>query len=128
MTGIELIAAERERQVSQEGWTLEHDDGHDGGELIVEAGRWALEGTTHAIPGDGLCGTAEKRRSKSRLRRLAIAGALIAAEIDRLQRAKYAAPTQTATDHCTPGHLVADVLGGNDAAATAGEGTDAEQP
>lgn len=36
-TGIELIEAERERQISQEGWTPEHDDAHVRGELATAA-------------------------------------------------------------------------------------------
>ena len=31
MTGVELIAAERQRQIEVEGWTPEHDDAHVGG-------------------------------------------------------------------------------------------------
>lgn len=37
MTGIEMIDAERERQISQEGWTAEHDDAHVRGELATAA-------------------------------------------------------------------------------------------
>jgi hypothetical protein len=45
MSGIELIAAERERQVSVEGWTPEHDDKHDSGSLVAAAVTYALEAT-----------------------------------------------------------------------------------
>jgi hypothetical protein len=38
-TGMELIADERKRQIDQEGWTAEHDDGHDGRELARAANR-----------------------------------------------------------------------------------------
>lgn len=41
MTGIELIAAERARQINIEGWTSEHDDEHESGELIQAAIRYA---------------------------------------------------------------------------------------
>lgn len=34
MTGIELIAKERQRQIEQEGWTAEHDSQHTAGELL----------------------------------------------------------------------------------------------
>ena len=40
-TPIELIAEERERQQEKEGWTLEHDDEHDGGELAMAAALYA---------------------------------------------------------------------------------------
>jgi len=37
MTGIELIAAERERQILVEGWTAEHDDQHEKEDMAVAA-------------------------------------------------------------------------------------------
>lgn len=114
MTGIELIAAERVRQVTSEGWTPEHDDEHDDESLALAAICYAAP-----IPifqcdkreGDEGCyvfvdpwpdswGTEwdkrpfynynGKRREPTpndRIRMLVKAGALIAAEIDRLQRA-----------------------------------------
>lgn len=36
-TGIERIAAERQRQIDVEGWTPEHDDEHDDGSLAMAA-------------------------------------------------------------------------------------------
>lgn len=39
---ISLLIAERERQISAEGWTPEHDDAHDGGELAAAAAMYAL--------------------------------------------------------------------------------------
>ncbi len=84
--GTDRICEERYRQVNEKGWSPEHDDAHSGGELLEEAIRWAAEGTRWSTPLDGLCGTAAKRKSKPRLRQLEIAGALIAAEIDRLSR------------------------------------------
>ena len=91
-TGIELIAVERERQVSEEGWTSSHDGNHEYGQLAEAAACYA---------------TSENRRAKyrgqlspdlwpfdhkwwkptpdDRVRELVKAGALIAAEIDRLQ-------------------------------------------
>lgn len=36
-SGIDLIAAERKRQVEVEKWTAEHDDGHKNGELSMAA-------------------------------------------------------------------------------------------
>ena len=43
-TGIELISAERERQITQEGWTPEHDDRHDIGELCSAANAYLFAG------------------------------------------------------------------------------------
>jgi len=89
--GAALIAAERRRQVEAEGWTPEHDDQHDQGELAQAAAAYAL----HA--GAGLSKRvyeAERlwpftdgwKPSANEVRELVKAGALIAAEIDRLQR------------------------------------------
>jgi len=86
-TGIELITEERQRQITEEGWTAEHDHQHNDSEL-------AGAGAYYAIP--------ENRRKyypnlwmfreewfkptpKDRVRELTKAGALIAAEIDRIQ-------------------------------------------
>ena len=71
-----MIAAERERQLGK--WDAEHDDGHDDGELIGVAAR--------LIAGErDEWGLAEKHKHDY-VRRHVIAGALIAAEIDRWQR------------------------------------------
>ena len=98
-TGVELIAAERERQVSQEHWTAEHDDEHEYGEL-------AIAGACYALPrdmrqkeiwnstlvrmlwpfDDEWWKPREGRGTSGRIRELVKAGALIAAEIDRIQR------------------------------------------
>ena len=95
MAGVELIAAERQRQIAVEGWTSEHDDQHDSGELTAAAECYA------ARAADQLSGISkfsaevpmqwpwEKswwKPSDDPERNLAKAGALIAAEIDRLNR------------------------------------------
>jgi hypothetical protein len=72
-TGVELIAQERERQVTEEGWSAEHDDGHVRAELA-----WAA--VCYAAPAN--------IPNAERIRMLVKAGALIAAEIDRLLRLK----------------------------------------
>lgn len=88
MNGAEMIAAERKRQIEKEGWTAEHDVQHDDESLV-----WAA--VYYALP-DG-CGTSEeaafpaswdrswaKKAKDTRVRQLVKAGALIAAEIDRI--------------------------------------------
>lgn len=90
MNGVELIAAERTRQVGVEGWSPEHDDEHGDGELAVAA-------ACYAVPRGSVAASAaraqhwpfepEAWKPGDRIRELAKAGALIAAEIDRLQRA-----------------------------------------
>jgi hypothetical protein len=119
MTGIELIATERMRQVKQEGWTPEHDDEHDDGSLALAAVCYATPvrlyeqheyaagpafrdpwpdswddgwdkryryGERRTNPGN-MPPDPDTYTDKERLDLLVKAGALIAAEIDRLQRA-----------------------------------------
>jgi hypothetical protein len=119
-TGVELIAAERERQVSSKGYKASHDDGHDLGELAMAAAvyatpggareySWLIEARTTdgavAVEHDEFVrpataafewtsstprlwpfGDGWKPSPDNRIRELAKAGALIAAEIDRLER------------------------------------------
>jgi hypothetical protein len=93
MNGIERIAAERQRQIEVEGWTPEHDDQHINEELASAAAYYALPSaerkdleSTVAVdlwPWDSRwC----KLTPDDRIRELEKAGALIAAEIDRLRR------------------------------------------
>lgn len=94
-TGIELITEERQRQIEKEGWTPEHDDGHDGGELSMAAVAFAAH-PTKVYTKEDFAERFDFRRvlpfgerghfKKDELRNLVIAGALIAAEIDRIQR------------------------------------------
>jgi len=89
MTGAELIVAERQRQIDEEGCTAEGDARYTDGELI----RAALCYADSANPFVKYVGPRtwpwdpswDKRVKHSRKRKLVIAGALIAAEIDRLQ-------------------------------------------
>ena len=96
MTGIELMTKERNRQVEVEGWTPEHDDKHDKQELVLSAIAYAshnlnvntllrtrIHGTT-CWPWDWKWW----KPSPDPVRNLVKAGALIAAEIDRLKRLK----------------------------------------
>lgn len=84
MTGAELIAQERQRQVEQEGWTPEHDARHVNGELAEAAAAYAT-GTLSLWPW-GLSWW----KPKDRISNLVRAGALIAAEIDRIQAMEQA--------------------------------------
>lgn len=106
-TGIELIAEERQRQIDVEGWTPEHDDEHTDESLAMAAALYATPTILYKVnvhengvdfidpwpwvnddPGSRTDGAHcwDGRESKPRLRQLTIAGALIAAEIDRIQR------------------------------------------
>lgn len=96
--GIALIAADRRRQIEQEGWTADEDDEYRKDELAYAAACYAVPPDAairqsdrpapamwpwHASwwkPGDGSI--------DGRIRELTKAGALIAAELDRLLRIK----------------------------------------
>ena len=100
MTGVELIAAERKRQVEKEGWTQEHDASHTDMTLAVAGAAYALD-----IAGfySGECDSWRqiycanaakvwpfdlewfKSTHDDPVRQLVKAGALIAAEIDRIK-------------------------------------------
>jgi hypothetical protein len=123
--GAGLITLERERQISREGYTPEHDDWHTGGELAAAAVCYAMTASMRASntdypPGNPSSGrrplglalwpllwrfkprlrtdlksdTGEAEQLPLRIVDLVRAGALIAAEIDRLQRREeyYADP------------------------------------
>jgi len=94
-TAIEMIADERKRQIEVEGFTIEQDD------VYYDSGDLALAGACYAL---GTCaGSFEDKNSSlykhwpfgevwwkptpnNRIRELIKAGALIVAEIERLQR------------------------------------------
>lgn len=104
-TGAELIAAERQRQIDVEGWTAEHDAKHDDQSLIdaahcylnaplfsylVRSARPIGHGPTKGEPWTPDRWPWQPRywkpRPDDRIRELVKAGALVAAEIDRLSR------------------------------------------
>lgn len=91
--GVDLIAAERQRQIDAEGWTPEHDDEHGCGELAAAAACYATEAwmpltESHRNPPPGWPWEPEWwKPTGDAIGDLVKAGALIAAEIDRLKRA-----------------------------------------
>jgi hypothetical protein len=87
-TGAELIAEERERQVKEEGWKAAHDDTHENEELVLAALAYATCRLDLFLRGAAYWPWAREhwRPSWDQVRNLTKAGALIAAEIDRLQR------------------------------------------
>jgi hypothetical protein len=97
-TAIQLIADERKRQV-EKGFNAEHDDSHVDSSILdcavmianecipgvtpiqlveIGSGDWQIERTVHV----------REKYGNSKIARLTIAAAMIAAEIDRLIRAK----------------------------------------
>ena len=89
-TGVELIAEERKRQIEVEKWDEEHDDKHSKGEIANAARCYAIPGVkswwTTGL--DWPWNVSWWKPSDDPIRNLTKAGALIAAEIDRLQRQK----------------------------------------
>jgi hypothetical protein len=91
-TGTELIAAERRRQIEVEGWTPEHDAQRRDEDLARAAVCYArppidrplMAGLLRLPPDWPWAITEWKPTPDDRIRELAKAGALIAAEIDRL--------------------------------------------
>jgi hypothetical protein len=96
--GVGMIAAERQRQVDVEGWTPEHDDEHEEGELCGAGASYAdfahrqLAAAPLKLPLDRPPSQTWRwsgewwKPSEDVVRNLVKAGALIAAEIDRLRR------------------------------------------
>ncbi len=87
--GASLIVAERERQIGQEDWNANHDDAHVHAELVDAAVSYALAYTAQSPPGNGRWRWPWEQKwwkPSDRKRNLVKAGALIAAEIDRLER------------------------------------------
>jgi hypothetical protein len=94
---VALIAAERKRQIEAEGWTPDHDAAHCDGSLAIAAAVYAIPDNRliRKTRDDGSAGVPTmwpwdaawwKPSPHDRVRELVKAGALIAAEIDRLQR------------------------------------------
>ncbi len=110
-SGVELIADERARQVAVEGWTPDHDATHNSDDLAMAAACYALPASKREMrhwnhnlaarvpvfwPWHPECW---KSTGEDRVRDLVKAGALLAAEIDRIQQQDAA---QAARSEATP--------------------------
>lgn len=100
------VLAERRRQVIEEGWTIEHDDAHGQGQMAGAAACYALY-RSHVPPeelmGEGILDMSWPWdgawwKPTSRRRDLVKAGALILAEIERLDRAALSPTTKGGAD------------------------------
>ncbi len=106
------IIEERQRQMDVEGWTPEHDDEHSDGALADAGACYAMSERAVALVDDlflsatnqqriseypfGWPFDAEWGKPKDRRRNLIRAGALIVAEIERLDRKTEALPGRSA--------------------------------
>jgi len=89
------VLAERQRQISAEGWTPEHDDEHHGGQLAQAAACYALHTEPVGNIGDYLRfwpWASHWWKPANRRLNLVKACALILAEIERLDRANGITP------------------------------------
>jgi len=95
VSGIELIAYERLRQVEAEGYSTKHDDAHVDGALLSAAMcyagiEWLIAGgapvTRSETPMNWPWSADAWKPTNDPVRNLVKAGALLAAEIDRLLR------------------------------------------
>ena len=101
--GAALIAAERRRQIESEGYTPDHDEGHDDCELAMAAIAYAADASFVSVFRMGGDHDGHEFRFTDpwpegwrrrptfgsvagRVKALTKAGALICAEIDRIQR------------------------------------------
>lgn len=96
------VLAERQRQIEVEGWTPEHDDEHVNDEIAAMAAfyamppgarEWSAEDTGYGDTfGEAIIPEGWAAKEGDRRRELIKAGALILAEIERLDRAKESQP------------------------------------
>lgn len=89
MTAIDLIKNERDRQINSEGYSYEHDDVHTENELSYAAMAYAEPNGLglEFWPWDKEYFKKDKTaKIDGRIKELVKAGALIVAEIERLQR------------------------------------------
>lgn len=95
MSGVDLIRKERQRQRSRSRWgesySLSHDDQHNKGELAKAAAVYAMPPEYRARNESAWRALWPwhwhfKPKPEDRVRELVVAGALCAAEIDRLER------------------------------------------
>lgn len=98
--GIELIADERKRQMDVEGYSADHDDKQTKGQIASAAACYAMLESDRNLQANGWGSFLNviwprnwerkfwKPTPDNRIKELTKSGALIAAEIDRLQRKK----------------------------------------
>lgn len=83
MTGAELISIERAEQIEKHGWDVKNDANYSENELI-KAALFAINPIQFEWPFYWQEKFRNKILDKTTIERLTVAGALIAAEIDRI--------------------------------------------
>ena len=132
--GTELIRQERERQIKIEGWTPEHDDQHTGGEMINAAACYLSVAITAEVRPDATryyCAPPRYgvafwswadewwKPSDDPRTNLVKAGALIAAELDRIARAALGKEGDShGAPYKGPGYAVATAVSSAESAKT----------
>jgi len=121
--GTAQIHEERIRQVNKEGWSAAHDDSHDAGDLAAAAAAYALNAACELSPYDEnhleqppimWPWDASWWKPRGALRDLVRAGALIAAEIDRITRDRSSvAADEPAAEESKSMPWSADIHGGD---------------
>lgn len=92
--GVSLVGKERQRQITEEGYSFEHDDQEDSHQLSDAAAVYACHASArhsllHLWPwSKGYFKPDKDNTIDGRIRELSKAGALVCAEIDRLVRLK----------------------------------------
>lgn len=117
-TGIELIAEERTRQIEVEGFTPEHDDQHNRGQLAAAADSYRIYADMLIEHGDNLpaCFIPKQwpwerswwKPSKDPVRNLVKAGALYQAQADFFRRRGRLDEVDIAKNFCV--HFVAEKI------------------
>lgn len=92
LTGAQLIAAERQRQIEVEGWDEGNDDQYENDELLHAAAVYMSATCIYGSPLEDVVWPWDPEWFKpgepvDKIRCLTKAGAILAAEIDRLNRA-----------------------------------------
>lgn len=124
-SGVLAIAQERHRQKTTEGWTPEHDDEHNDGSMAIAACCYAEMSACMALDharavheyGPGHQHWPWDRRwwkPSTARRNLEKAGALVAAEIDRLDRAQARASNLAGQSAREAGSTAPALLGRED--------------
>ncbi len=83
-TGVSLIAAERQEQIVKHGFSVQNDSEYYSNNELLVAADFCIHETNYVFPEKWDEKYAKKIKAKDRIGQLKVAGAFIAAEIDRM--------------------------------------------